>query len=60
MVMKREHLRKCLDVCMMQAAGCNTDHRLVRAKIVVGKQKEFQERLWWYRDEEVECCKPAG
>ena len=27
----------CLDVCVMRGADCNTDHRLVRAKLVVGR-----------------------
>ena len=36
-IMKKEHRRKCLDVCVMRGAGCNTDHNLVRAKLAVGR-----------------------
>ena len=36
-IMKVEHRRRCLDVCVMRGADCNTDHRLVRAKLVIGR-----------------------
>ena len=38
-IMRQAHRRKCLDVSVMRGADCNTDHRLVHAKLVVGKQK---------------------
>ena len=36
------HRRRCLDVSMMQGAYCNTDHRMLRVKVVVGKKKLFR------------------
>ena len=41
--MRKGHTRKCLDVSVMRGADCNTDHRLLRAKVVVvvGKKKSF-------------------
>ena len=36
-IMRKEHRRKCLDVCVKRGANCNTDHSMVRAKLVVGQ-----------------------
>jgi len=36
-IMKKEHRRKCLDVCVKRGANCNTDHSMVRGKLMVGQ-----------------------
>ena len=38
LIMRKAHRRKCLDVSVMRGADCNTDHRMLRAKLVVGKE----------------------
>ena len=35
--MRKEHRRKCLDVCVKRGTNCNTDDSMVRAKLVVGQ-----------------------
>ena len=40
--MKRDQLRKCLYLSVMRGAICNTDHQLLRAKMMVGKKKCFR------------------
>ena len=40
-IMRKGHRRKCLDVSVMRGADCNTDHKLLRVKVVVGKKKSF-------------------
>ena len=41
-IMKKMHRRRCLDVSVMRGAYCNTDHRMLRVKVVVGKKKTFR------------------
>ena len=36
------HCRKCFDVSVMRGANCNTDHQLVRAKVLVGKRCQYR------------------
>ena len=43
-IMRMAHRRKCLDVSVMRGADCNTDHRLSRAKVVIGRKKLFRRR----------------
>ena len=33
---------RCLDVSVMRGADCNTDHRLLRAKLTVGRSRSFR------------------
>jgi len=40
--MKRDQLRKGLDVSVMCGAVCNSDHQLLRAKVMIGKKKYFR------------------
>ena len=35
--MREEHQRLCLDACVKRGANCNTDHSMVRAKLMVGQ-----------------------
>ena len=42
--MKKVHRRKCLDVSVMREADCNTDHRMLRAKVVVGRKVYFRKK----------------
>ena len=44
-IMRKRNRRKCLDVSVMRGADCNTDHRMLRAKIVVGGKKLFRRRV---------------
>ena len=37
-----DYQRKCLDVSVMRGAGCNSDHRLLKAKFVVGSKRYFR------------------
>ena len=41
-IMRQAHRRKCLDVSVMRGAEYNTDHRLMRVKVVIGKRKSFR------------------
>ena len=41
-IMRQVHSRKCLDVSVMHGADCNTDHRMLRAKLVVGRRRYFR------------------
>ena len=43
--MRKRTRRKCLDVSVMRGADCNSDHRMLRAKIVVGGKKLFRRRV---------------
>ena len=40
--MRKTHWRKCFDVRVMRGADCNTDHRMLRAKLVVGRMRAFK------------------
>jgi hypothetical protein len=42
--MWKTHRRRCLDVSVMCGADCNTDHRMLRAELVVGKKRWFREK----------------
>ena len=39
LIMRKTHRRKCLDVPVMHGADYNTDHRMLRAKLVVGRMR---------------------
>ena len=41
-ITKKDYQRRCLDVSVMRGAGCNSDHRLLRAKFVVGSKRYFR------------------
>ena len=41
MIVRKAHRRRCLDVSVMRGADCNTDHRLLRAKLTVGRSRSF-------------------
>ena len=41
-VIKKNCRRRCLDASVVHRAGCNSDHRLLRAKIIVGKKRYFR------------------
>lgn len=43
-IMRKADQRKCLDVSVLRGADCNTDHRMLRAKVMVGKRKLFRRR----------------
>ena len=43
-IMRKRSWRKCLDVSVMRGADCNTDHKMLRAKVVVGRKKLFRRR----------------
>ena len=43
-IMRKRSRRKCLDVSVMRGADCNTDHRMLRTKVVVGRKKQFRRR----------------
>ena len=43
-IMRKAHRRKCLDVAVMRGADCNTDQRMVRLKLVVGKKRAFRRK----------------
>lgn len=40
--MKKSGRRKSLDVSVMRGADYNTDHRMLRVKLVIGKRREFR------------------
>ena len=42
MIVRKAHRRRCLDVSVMRGADCNTDHRLLRAKLTVGRSRSFR------------------
>ena len=41
-IMRKVHRRKCVDVSVMRGANCNTDHRMLRAKLVVGRKRALR------------------
>ena len=57
-IMRKMHKRRCLDVSVMRGALCNTDHRMLRVIVVVGK-KVFgrTDAKIIYRCAEVRCNK---
>ena len=40
-IIRQSHHRKCLDAAVMHGAECNTDHNMLKIKLVVGKQMSF-------------------
>ena len=40
--MKKMHKRRCLYVSETRGAYCNTDYRMLRVKVVVGKKQLFR------------------
>ena len=42
MITKKDYQRRCLDLSVICGAGCNSDHRLLRAKCVVGSKRCFR------------------
>ena len=44
-IVRQSHRRRCIDVSVMRGAECNTDHQLLRVKMVVGARRVFQ-RPW--------------
>ena len=41
-IMRQVHRRKCLDVSVMHGADYNTDHRRLKANLVVGRRRYFR------------------
>ena len=41
-IMRKAHRRKCLDVAVVRGADCNTDHRMVRMKMIVGRKRAYR------------------
>ena len=41
-IIGQSHSRRCLDVSVMRGAECNTDHQLLRMKLLVGRRKMFR------------------
>ena len=40
-IMRKAHRRKCLNVAVVRGADCNTDHRMVRMKMIVGRNRAY-------------------
>ena len=40
-IVKQSHCRRCVDISAMHGAECNTDHKMLRIKLVVGAKKIF-------------------
>ena len=40
-IVRQAHRRMCLDVSVMRGAECNSDHRMLRMKLAIGRRKRF-------------------
>ena len=43
-IMRKSHRRGCLDVSVMRRADCNTDHRMLRMKLIVGRKRFYKRK----------------
>ena len=43
-IMRTSHRRRCLDVSVTRGADCNTDHRMIRMKLIVGRKSFYKRR----------------
>ena len=41
-IMRKGYKRKCLDVSVICGADCNTDHKMLRAKLVIGRKSTYK------------------
>ena len=41
-IVRQAHRRMCLDASVMRGAECNSDHRMLRVKLVVGRKKKYR------------------
>ena len=57
-LMKKAHRRKCIDASVIRWADYNTNHRMLRANVVVGREENaaYSVTKHWQRKRQSETC----